>query len=296
MKHLFIINPVAGKGKAMDYLEKIHKIFEERQDEYIIELTKNQGHATEIVKKYTEADDYRVYSIGGDGTLNEVLNGMAFTNSSLAVIPAGTGNDFIKNIYDEESYENILEDTINGNEEFFDLAKLNNRFYINISSAGLDAEVVYNAIKLKKLKFIKSSMAYLLSIFITVFRFKSIDMVIEVDGNILNRKILLIAVANGKYYGGGMLVAPEAIINDGIFDICLVNHLNIFRILTLFPKLIKGTHKDIKEVEFIKGKNIIINSKDLFSVNIDGEIMRSNKVHFEIVPKGIKVVKPLYNN
>lgn len=151
MKHLFIINPEAGKGKAIAYVESIKNIFQGMEDEYHIEVTGYPGHATQIVKEYTSKEDYRVYAIGGDGTLNEVLNGIIGSTSSLAVIPAGSGNDFIKNIVSEED-EYILLKTINGKEKYMDLGKVNDRYFINISSVGFDSEVVYNAKSIKKNK------------------------------------------------------------------------------------------------------------------------------------------------
>jgi hypothetical protein len=116
MKHLFILNPKAGKGKTLKLIPEIEKIFKERNDEYIIEITKGEGHASEIAKNYSSKEDYRIYSVGGDGTLNEVLNGMVESSSSLAVIPSGSGNDFIKSIYNYSEKENIgklLRNTIN---------------------------------------------------------------------------------------------------------------------------------------------------------------------------------------
>ncbi|ERI95637.1 lipid kinase, YegS/Rv2252/BmrU family [Clostridiales bacterium oral taxon 876 str. F0540] len=295
MNHLFIINPAAGKGKTLKFIPLIEKIFQHRNEKYIIEVTKGVGHASELVRKYCSEEDYRVYSVGGDGTLNEVLNGIVNTNSSLAVIPCGSGNDFIKSIYNyskREKIEDIFLKMIDGKDKYIDLGKVNNRYFINIASVGFDAEVAYNAIKLKKLPFIGGTLAYILGIIITVFKYKSPDLKINIDNRQFNMKALLVAVANGRYYGGGINVTPKAEIDDGIFNICNIEEVSKPKILILFPKVIKGTHSKIKEVHFTNGKNIKLTSPNEISFNIDGEISRGKEVEFIMIPNGIKIVFP----
>jgi len=292
MKHLFIINPAAGKGNTSKIIPSIKKIFDNREDEYIIELTEYEGHATEIVKEYVSKDKYRVYSVGGDGTLNEVLNGIVNSNSSLAVIPSGTGNDFIKSITEDYKTEDILLRTIEGQEELIDLATVNGRFFINIASVGFDAEVVYNTIKFKRLPLVKGKFAYILGILATLFTYRSRNLSIEVDDKIINVKATLLAVANGKCYGGGMLVAPKAKVNDGVFEICIVKHLPKLKIAGLFPLLIKGEHESMDVVSMLKGKRVkVVSDKDI-AINIDGEVDKVREACFEIIPNKIEVVMP----
>lgn len=296
MKHLFIINPAAGKGKTLRLVPVIEKIFEERkEDEFFIEITKGTSHATEIAKKYSEIGEYRIYSVGGDGTLNEVLNGMANSSSSLAVIPSGTGNDFIKSIYKygkNEKVEDILLKVVNGKEKHIDLCEVNDRYFINIASIGFDAEVAYNTIKLKRLPFISGQLAYILGIMLTLFNYKSYSLTLDIDGRIIKLEGLLAAVANGNYYGGGINVAPEAIVDDGLFDICAIEKVSRLKILRLFPKVIKGTHAEIKEVSFYSGRRVKITSTDEIAFNIDGEITKGREAEFKIIDNGIRIVCP----
>jgi diacylglycerol kinase family enzyme len=147
-------------------------------------------------------------------------------------------------------------------------------------------------VKLKKLPFIKGSFSYILGILITLFAFKSHKLNIKIDNYEVNTNTTLIAVANGKYYGGGMMIAPGAIINDGILDICLITKVNKIKLLALFPRLIKGTHQGIKEISFLKGKTVHISSEDDIALNIDGEVSKVKEVCFEILHKGIQVVIP----
>ncbi|MCY6354275.1 diacylglycerol/lipid kinase family protein [Clostridium sp. ZS2-4] len=292
MKHLFIINPKAGKGKTLEIIPKIKKIFKEIKEEFIIEITERPGHATELVRNYVKKESYRVYAVGGDGTLNEVLNGMVNSGSCLGVIPNGSGNDFVRSIYEKTVFENILKNTILGETKEIDLVEINNRCFINISSIGIDAEVTYNARKLKRLPFISGGLAYILSVFITIFKYKCRYIQLKIDDKEIESTITLLTLANGKYYGGGMKVAPYADLQDGILDLCIIDKLSRIRMLTLFPKLIKGKHEEIKEVSFHKGRKITLAAEEEIAVNIDGEIIKSQQIQCNIIPKGINVIIP----
>jgi diacylglycerol kinase (ATP) len=293
MRHIFIINPEAGKGRTLACMPEIQRLFAQSGEEYMIEITKGPGHATELARKYSAEGECRIYSIGGDGTLNEVLNGMVGSDCSLGIIPGGSGNDFIRSIYDYQKVENIIERTLQGTDRYVDLGKVNGRYFINIASVGIDAEVVYNAREIKKTPFISGHMAYILGIFTTVFKYKSRNMQIQVDDKLMNKSTLLIAVANGIYYGGGMMVAPEAQLEDGFFDICHISEVSRAKILRLFPTLTRGEHGEIEQVSFLRGKKVALNCEWEFSLNIDGEILRTKKAEFEIIPKGVKIIIPV---
>lgn len=293
MKHIFIINPAAGKGKSIELIPFIQGCFRDRAgDELIIEITKYPGHAAEIARVHSSAGECRVYSIGGDGTVNEIVNGIAGTSAALGVIPTGSGNDFIRSLCPETDVKKVLAGTINGIEKSIDLAKVNDKYFVNISSIGFDANVVYNAIKFKKKPGITGSMAYLLSIIYTVFKHKICNIRIDIDGKQIRVNALLAAIANGRYYGGGMMPVPQAVIDDGLLDICLVKEVSRLKILSLFPKYMKGRHGVIKQVSFHKGKRIRIEGAEDLCLNIDGEIVSARTIDYEIVESGIKIVLP----
>ncbi|PYG89039.1 YegS/Rv2252/BmrU family lipid kinase [Ruminiclostridium sufflavum DSM 19573] len=292
MKHIFIINPKAGKGKAIELLPVINDLFKDKGEEFIIRVTAYPGHATEIAREYSGMGACRIYSVGGDGTVNEVVNGMAGSRSSLGIIPTGSGNDFIRSIALVYDIREMLERTINGKEKSIDLARVNDKYFINISSIGFDADVVFNAGKFKRVPGVTGSMAYIISIIYTVLKKKIFPVKIYIDNKEMELKILLAAIANGRFYGGGIMAAPEAEIDDGFLDICLITGVSRFRILSLFPKYIKGEHRQLEEVSFYRGKNIKIESNAELRLNIDGEIMPSSEIEFEIINKGINVIIP----
>ena len=293
IKHVFIINPAAGKAKGMNLIPVIRDIFKDSPDEYVIEVTNAPGHAEIIAASYSRQSRCRIYSVGGDGTLNEVMNGIVGTDSELAIIPCGSGNDFIRSITDDFDIKDILNRTIHSKTEYIDFAKVNSRYFLNIASVGFDAEVVYNARKLKKVPGVSGSLAYILSIIYTVFVYRGRHLKITVDNQKFSSKFLLVAVANGKFYGGGMKPVPQADLQDDMLDICLIDPLNIFKILAFFPKFMKGEHVTMKEANFMKGRKIDIEcfNQDI-SINADGEIFRGRKIQFEIQSQKISVVIP----
>ncbi len=293
MKHFFIVNPVAGKGKAMKLVPDIIEQCKARNYNYNIVDTGYPGHATEIAKQASDTKACRIYSVGGDGTLNEVLNGIAGSSSVLGVIPCGSGNDFIKSIIGSTIPDNILTATIEGKEKLIDYASVNNKYFVNISSVGFDAEVAYQTGHFKKLPLISGKMAYILGILTTILICKNHHMELKLDNETISGKSLLIAAGIGKYYGGGIFALPDAEIDDGLFDICHVDAMSRFKILRLFPQYMKGLHGNIKGVHLFKSKRVEIRSENPIPLNRDGEIILTDKAVFEIFPKSLPFIFPV---
>ena len=291
MKHLFIINPVAGKGHANKYIKEIEDYFKDKQETYAIELTKEPGHATKIAKEHVKNQDWRIYSIGGDGTLNEILNGMVGSQSALGVIPAGSGNDFFRSL-DAVQDSTLIKRTIEGQVKKCSLGQVNKRYFLNVASAGIDAEVVYNARQFKKLPFLNGQGAYILGIFYTVFKYKSFNSKITLNDKIHHNSTLLLAMANGRYYGGGMKIAPRADIYSKSFEVYHIDEAKPLRIIKLFPTLIRGAHDTLKEVQSYQTSKLSIYSKEGFMLNVDGEIERVERANFSLIEEGVNIIVP----
>lgn len=297
LKHLFIVNPIAGQGIALKMVEEVESIFSElkkiyKNIDYKIVYTKEIGHATDIAKKYSSEDDYRIYAVGGDGTLNEVLNGMVGSNSSLGCIPGGTGNDFIRSEVKKFDRKRILKDTILGEEEEVDVGIVNERYFLNIASIGFDANVVVNANKFKNIRGIPSKFAYILSVIYTAKNFDHIKSKIIIDGEELDKEVFLFAAANGRFYGGGIEIAPKADFRDGLFDIVFATNMTFAKIMKFLPSALRGKHLDFKEVECFRGKKIEISSDQPVFLNIDGEIKAMTKAIFNMSDKKVKLIIP----
>lgn len=294
---VFIVNPNAGNHKMAKRARMlIDRFLELNPLTYIIELTKGPGDATRIADKYAKAygSKCRFVSVGGDGTLNEVVNGMADSGAQLTIIPAGSGNDFIKSIYplykknQKMTYE-LISEFLTGSPKPVDLASVNGRYFLNIASIGFDADVVFNATRFKK-TFIPARLAYYASIFFSLVNLRSKKVSLTADDRVLQKDVALIAVANGKYYGGGIMPAPTAEVDDGLLDLCIVDKITRLKVIRFFSKYKAGTHGVLKEVTFGKSPSVTIESDEDFRLNIDGEILISRKAVFSYTGRKINFV------
>jgi len=281
-KHIFIINPTAGKHKALEMTHFIVKHFDNPE----IVPTEYPGHASELAKNYAGKDTI-IYSVGGDGTLNEVINGVMTSDYAsetiIADVPCGSGNDLIKSFTDEKDPYVLLEKYKAQHIRTLDTGVINGRSFVNISSVGFDAEIVLAAKKYKKLPLVSAELAYLISVFATLIRLKDYKMKIRIDDDeVFETNVLFLTMANGMYYGGGMMAAPDALVDDGLFDFCMVDKIKRREVPFLLPKFMKGDHEKLKVVHTIKGKKMIIDSDKPLPVNIDGELLLSDHVEVEI--------------
>lgn len=287
---LFIVNPVAGAGKAKKLIPLIEETMNQCNKKYKIILTTMPEEATEIAKRESKNHEV-VVAVGGDGTVNEVATGLIRNNGGvLGVVPGGTGNDMARSLDIPMDPLEALKIVCEGYKKNMDIGMVNGSYFLNIASIGFDAEVVMNNIKIKQK--IKNEFSYVISVIYSLIRFKKKKVEIEIDDKIIKDEVYLLAVGNGKYYGGGMKIIPTAKIDDGFLDICTISNINKFKILFLFPTIFKGTHiKHTKHVNIYRGKKVKFKSEEGLLLNIDGEITPDVKeVEFGIKDRNIKVI------
>lgn len=290
MSYLFIVNPVAGKGKSTKIIPIIKEVMDTYNCTYDIKITEKVGDAKLFAKEAKYKSFSTIVSVGGDGTLHEVVNGMVGGKQKLGVIPSGTGNDFIRALKIPFNTREALEVLVKQHSLSIDLGRLNGKYFVNFCSVGLDALIAQEANKIKK--YFSSTYSYVIGTVKALSKFKSIKIDLVIDGERHSEEIMLIAVCNGSYYGGGMKIAPEAQISDGKFDICIVRKMPKLKLLFLFPTIFKGEHIKYKEVKTYRGKHVEIFSKDNINVNADGEIINNRPIKFEAVNKKIDVIIP----
>lgn len=296
MKHLFIINPHAGGGKETELLiREIKDTF--KGLDFAIELTHDANDATNIAKQYVkEGQNMTVYACGGDGTLNEVVNGIyGFDNARLGLIPEGTGNDFIKTLKYDESEMRDLKRYLNPGVIDCDLLSTSGRIGINTMSVGLDALIAENVIKFKNFKKFGSIFPYFLSYLYSMKEKAVKHYTVFIDDKLLGDADYLFLVAgNGRYYGGGYCPVPMAEINDGIMDICLIKPMSKPRMLQLTNHYRKGTHTDIdaEKIKIYHGKKLKLMCQDELIINVDGEIVHAQNPTIQLLPGAVKLVLP----
>lgn len=308
MKHFFILNPAAGKGKKIQkMIEEIHTVCKARGADYVVHLTEKVGEATEFVKNCCKntAEQLRFYACGGDGTVNETASGLVgCENAELGVIPMGTGNDFVRNFENKENFFNINAQ-LDGEAEKIDILKYNDKYSINMINVGFDCEVAKQAAKNRRNVFVPSKVAFILGVVQKFFSMPGVKAKLIIDGvEQENSEFQLCAIANGSYCGGGFYAAPLSDLRDGTVDICIINPVSRMKLLHLVGYYKAGTYLEkINEPDVINYKkcsSIEMRFMDPTDISVDGEIERvselkistvKNAVNF-CVPKGCKMFHP----
>ena len=291
MKHYILVNPVSGNKKGLKYGIIVKKLLKKYGIDSTIVVSEYPTHLTKIAKKLSIKHDCRFYSVGGDGTLNEVISGIVGTNSEVVVIPGGTGNDFVKSVSKYMSMRKIVLSSIEKEAVPTDIIKVNNdRYCINVLNSGFDALVAINVDKFRNVPLISGKMKYTLAIFYTLLTNRNYYFKLRADDTVLKKNFTLVAIANAMFYGGGIIPCPNASVNDGILDICTINSTSVRQKLFFLPSYNKGTHINNPLVTLMNGSKIHLVAKRAFPVSIDGEVIHTNKLNVSVLKDAIKIV------
>lgn len=291
MRVCFVINPSAGRGRGLATWRRIETPC--RAAEVVVRFTEGKDHARILAREAAEAGFDRVVAVGGDGTVGEVADGLAGTGAALAVIPAGTGNDLIRTAGIPSDPLEAASTALGGREITVDVAVANRRHFLNVGSVGLDAEVVREVNRIPK--YFGGTVPYLLGLFKTFVTYTPAPVEIEVDGEVMERQALLVAVGNGQFYGGGMRVLPEARLDDGFLDVCIAGNMSRREILRALPRLYRGTHVGLPKIELFRAREVTIASQRPLHIQVDGELMGEVPVSFKVRPGALRMVVPRGN-
>ena len=285
---MHIFNPLAGKGAAKKMKENIDA------SNYVY-MSKSPEDATNfIIETCKENPDTRFTVYGGDGTVFRAVNALMKSGcndtAQIKVVPVGSGNDFVR------SFEGVK------GEIQVDVMQFNDKYGINVINMGFDCEVVRRAAKIKRVPLVSGKMAYIFGVAGELVHKKAMDATVTVtyaDGTseVIEDKMLLIAVANANWYGGGFKVAPTALVNDGLLDLCIIRNVSTKTFISLVGDYKKGDHIDLEKDEVKeKFKDFVIYKKCVGvkvegckSVCADGEIFEETEVDIKVVPQAINL-------
>ncbi len=308
-KWLVLVNPHAGGKKAERVWPHIRKTLENRKFDMHCVFTEYRGHAIKIIKEAIVEEGFtKIIAVGGDGTFNEVINGIFnqlryfSTEIRLGIITVGTGNDWGR-MYDfPDSYEEQISIIANGKSFLQDVGKVyykfdasaTYRYFVNIAGMGYDALVAKKSNMMKE-KGHSGTMAYLLNLVAGLFQYNNVFLEIEADGKkVFSGKVFSMNIGICKFNGGGMMQLPDAISDDGLFDLTVIGKITKFKVVKNIKNLYDGSFVEMKEVSRYRGRTFTIGSiphSTLF-LETDGESLGHSPLVFEILPRAIKLFVP----
>lgn len=295
MKHLFLINPNAGKGKAFEtVMPKIKEATAERNMDYKVYVSKSSQDTHDYCKKIGESGEKtRIYACGGDGTIYDIVNAIyGYNNVEFAAVPLGSGNDFIRLFGTKEQFMDIGAQ-IDGTAIKIDAIKCGDRIAVNQCSMGFDAEVCSKQADFKKLPWLTGESAYTASLFYCLKSKTSNRFTITIDdGEPITDNFVFAFCGNSRFYGGGYQAAPYAVPDDGLLDFSIVRAMKIPRLVTQIGNYKKGRHFKWPETTYVRGKKMTVHSDIPASVNVDGECDLVTDSTFEIIPSAFSFVIP----
>jgi YegS/Rv2252/BmrU family lipid kinase len=300
---LVLVNPNAGTQKGEKDWKKISRLLNEYGFDYHSVFTEHKLHAIELVPEYIEKGYRKIIVVGGDGTMNEVVNGIfaqktvLSTNITLGMISIGTGNDWVRTYNVPLEYKQAIEIIKQGKTleqdvgivEYSSNSGTRTRYFANIAGFGFDG-LVAKKTNADKEKGSSNPFLYLANLVSSLFSYNSTNVRINIDGREIKAKVFSMSVCIGQYNGGGMIQAPDALPNDGLLDLTIIKHMSKLSIVYNLRRLYDGSIRKVKQVELLTGRSIRIESDFPIPLEADGESLGNSPFQFNIIPKSLKVI------
>jgi YegS/Rv2252/BmrU family lipid kinase len=296
-----IVNPAAGAGKTGKLWPRIKSMFQGYGLRFEHVITEAPGHAIELAKQAAQKGYDMVVSVGGDGTINEVVNGLYasgnINNNLLGIVSTGTGSDYIRTTGTPRKIEDACRRFLQPRQRTVDLGIVEyaknggraERLFVNFAGIGFDAEIVRRTtLQFKKLGALPS---YLLGVFTTLVSYRNRKISLVVDGKEEERRVCTVIMNNGKYGGGGMYTAPHADLADGLLDVMIIGDVDKADLLRSLPRIYKGTHLTHPKVTAKTAKEVEIKSlSEKLYLQADGELLGEVPARFRILPAALNII------
>ena len=300
MKHIFIVNPAAGKcDRTVQIKKDVQGLLGSRGMEYEILISKGPGDCTRLAREAAETgESLRIYACGGDGTLHEVINGVVgFDNVAVTHYPSGSGNDYIK-IFDRPEAFRDLEQLLDCEEACFDLIECQTDEHFcyadNIVSLGLDARIGTEMGLYRRLPLVSGKGAYYLSTAVNLCKGIHRPYEVEVNGELVTGNKTMICVCNGRWYGSSFNPVPDAEPDDGLLDVLLVEPVNLLQVAMVIGKYQSGLYADYPHlIRHVRTKEVTIRCHETSPVNLDGECLRTDKITFRVSDHKVRFFYPV---
>lgn len=287
----FIVNPAAGSGKGCLALPLIKHWLAERGTRAQFWVTRRPGEATGIARGLHHSGAPVIVVVGGDGTVQEAANGVFGTDTALAIIPAGSGNDFVHALGIPNAIPEALKVALSGPVRTIDGGRVDGRRFVNVVGIGFDALV---GAEKERAPLVRGTGAYLYGLAKALLRYRAPLMRIRLGDQHLQVRGFMVTVGNGVRCGSIFYLTPDAQLDDGLLDVCVVRDLSRLKLLWYLPKVLKGTHTGLDEVTMCRCRSVTVESDGPLMVHADGEVYRedSGRVDIEVIPRALRVVVP----
>ena len=303
MKYLVIVNPTSRRGKAAEQIPQI----ERKLDEYVLDFdlvrTQKVGHAIQLASQAATSGYDVVIAAGGDGTINEVVNGLMLARKTtenqptLGIISIGTGNDFIFGLAQKQGVTPACALIAENKRRRIDIGHIiadeapDGRYFANGLGIGFDAA---GGVLAEKIIWPRGFLSYLIAALQNIFLYYSAPTLkMNIDEEVIEMPSLLVSVMNGRRVAGGFQTAPNAHVDDGLFDICIAEEVSRPRMLTLLPLFLKGTQINEPEIQMKQAKKLSINAlQGSMPIHTDGEVIcqQSKVATIEIFPDALEII------
>jgi YegS/Rv2252/BmrU family lipid kinase len=288
-----IVNPKAAGGKAIKKLPEISATASSVTPEYLLHVTSSIEDARLRAREFANLGIERIVAVGGDGTFNEVANGILESNArpALGIVPAGTGCDLPRTLGVPSGIAESLVFAMSGDARPMDVGvaktSTSERHFLNVAGMGFDAKVANRA---QQKKHLSGKKAYMVALAQELTDFGYIDVRIEVDGQEIATKAVFVSVANAQFLAGGFHFAPMARIDDGLLDLAIIDDISLPGFVKAVPSVMRGKHLSNPHWSHYTATHVKVTASTPALVQLDGEIVGTSPAEFSIVPKAIDVV------
>ena len=289
-----IANPVSGRGRARRTGERVADLLHERGVYVDLMMSGAPGDCERLAREALARGVRQVAACGGDGTVHEVVNGLANSDAVLGIVPCGRGNDLVRALGLSSDVEDVVNTLVHGVDRAIDLGKVGDRFFATVASLGFDTAVAQRmqnqgtGFLTRALK-VGGTVSYGLTVLRTLVGYRSSLVRLRGDFGVFEGRILLAATANAPFYGSGVKIAPDAMVDDGVLDVCIVADVSRWTVLRMFLRAYSGAHVGHSAVRVVQTSTLQIESDDPLWIFADGEPMCEIPAKIEVVPGALKV-------
>lgn len=297
-----IVNPVAANGAVGKRWPQMQTILRAEGGQFDVSFTEGPNHATELARKALSAGYRTIVAVGGDGTLNEVVNGLVIEGIvdptvNLGIIPGGTGSDSVRTLGIPHDCRVACHRLLHGKPYCIDLGLITcvsegreiQRYFLNVAGLGFDGEVAERVNRSSKA--LGGTLPFLSSLFVKLLTYQNKTVEVTLDGQQrLQQKANSVLVCNGRYVAGGMHIGPHAALDDGLFDVIIVGDTSRLEVIANVPRLYRGTHLSHPKVDEYRAREVRVKAQERMLLQADGELVGEAPAAFQIIPQALHVL------